>query len=66
MNSPKFTKSEKKKLALVFEKLRNELRDNLNSNDSRYDNERGCVNCGDTGPFHNLLSRLEQEVGIRK
>jgi hypothetical protein len=64
--APKFTKCEQAKLHLVFETLRQELRSNLNANDSPYDNDLGCGNCGDTEPFHDLLFRLEQEVGLRK
>jgi len=61
-----FTKREQKKLALVFKKLRAELQADLIARGSRYDNTLGCGNCGDTGPFHGLLHRLEQEVGLRK
>lgn len=65
-NAPKFTKREQAKLAVVFNSLRDELRANQLRNDSPYDNDLGCGNCGDTGPFHKLLFRLEVEVGIRK
>ena len=64
--APKFTKREQAKLQVVFQMLRDELRANQLRNDSCYDNDLGCGNCGDTGPFHVLLSRLEQEVGLRK
>jgi hypothetical protein len=64
--TPKFTKREQAKLVLVFKSLREELRANLNANESSFDNDLGCGNCGDTGPFHSLLFRLEQEVGLRK
>ena len=63
---PKFTKREQAKLRLVLDHLRARLAENLEQSGSRYDNDMGCGNCGDTGPFHNLLYRLEQEVGIRK
>jgi hypothetical protein len=63
--TPKFTKREQAKLAVVFESLRAELRNNLNANDSCYDNDLGCGNCGDTGPFHGLLYRLETELGMK-
>ena len=62
--TPKYTAQEKVKLHLVFEKLRAELNANLSPNG--YNNDLGCGNCGDTGPFHGLLFRLEQEVGLRK
>ena len=62
--TPKFTKREQAKLVAVFEKLRKELAANLSPHG--YNNDLGCGNCGDTGPFHGLLFRLEQEVGLRK
>lgn len=64
--TPKFTKREQKKLAVVFDMLRAELKTNLMRSHSPYDNDLGCGNCGDTGPFHHLLFRLEQEIGLRK
>jgi hypothetical protein len=66
MTTPKFTKREQAKLAVVFQTLRDELQANQLRNNSCYDNDLGCGNCGDTGPFHNLLYRLEQAVGLRK
>jgi hypothetical protein len=63
--APKFTKKEQAKLAVVFAGLRAELRNNQVANNSLYDNDLGCGNCGDTGPFHKLLYRLEQAVGLR-
>jgi len=65
MTAPKFMKREQAKLAVVFAALRAELRDNQVRNDSPYDYDLGCDNCGDTGPFHKLLYRLEQAVGLR-
>ena len=62
---PKFTKREQQKLALVFQELRAELKANQARRDSPYDNDLGCGNCGDTGPFHGLLFRLEKRVGLR-
>ena len=62
----KFTKREQAKLAVVFESLRARLRANLEENDSPYDNELGCGNCGDTGPFHGTLYELEVLVGLRR
>lgn len=59
-----FTKREQKKLTAVFDKLRAELKAGLTPRG--YNNDLGCGNCGDTGPFHGLLYRLEQEVGVRK
>ena len=64
--APKFTKREQAKLQVVFAALRDELRANQLRTNSPYDNDLGCGNCGDTGPFHGLLYRLEQEVGLRK
>lgn len=64
--TPKFTKREQAKLQVVFNSLRAELHANQARNTSPYDNDLGCGNCGDTGPFHKLLFRLEQEVGLRK
>jgi hypothetical protein len=61
--TPKFTEREQAKLAALFDRLRAELRANLSPNG--YNNTLGCGNCGDTGPFHKLLFRLEQEVGLR-
>lgn len=63
---PKFTKRERAKVAVVLETLRARLRANLDSNDSRYDNELGCGNCGDTGPFHGAMFEVEKLVGLRK
>jgi hypothetical protein len=60
-----FTKQEQKKLHDVFQKLRAELRHNQDVSRSPYDNSLGCGNCGDTGPFHRMLYRLELETGIR-
>lgn len=64
--APKFTKREQAKLQVVFAALRDELRANQLRNNSPYDNDLGCGNCGDTGPVHGLLYRLEREVGLRK
>lgn len=63
---PKFSRPEQRKLHEVFSNLRDELKANLAANNSPYDNNLGCGNCGDTGPFHSLLYRLEVEVGMRK
>lgn len=64
--TPKFTKREQAKLMTVFNKLRAKLNAEQNVSQSRYNNNFGCGTCGDTGPFHGLLFRLEQEVGLRK
>lgn len=64
---PKFTNTERAKLAVVFESLRKELQDDLDKTGSPYSNVDGCCgNCGDTGPHDMLLYRLELEVGLRK
>jgi hypothetical protein len=61
----KFTQREQLKIVQVLKLLRAELKANQLKNDSPYDNDLGCGNCGDTGPFHSLLFRLEQEIGVR-
>lgn len=58
----KFTKREQAKLKVVFDALRAELGANLSPHG--YNHNLGCGNCGDTGPFHCLLFRLETEVGL--
>jgi hypothetical protein len=62
--TPKFTKKERAKLALVFNELRARLAANLSPNG--YNNDLGCGNCGDTGPFHGTLFELELLTGMRK
>lgn len=62
--TPKFTKTERAKLQVVFDKLRAEL--NANLSPDGYSNGDGCCgNCGDVGGFYTLLYRLEQEVGMK-
>jgi hypothetical protein len=63
---PKFTKRERAKLTLVFNSLRARLEARQDASGSCYDNELGCGNCGDTGPFHGTLYELELLVGLRK
>lgn len=55
----KFTAREKRKIKAVFDTLRAKLSADLTANNSPYDNDLGCGNCGDTGPFHGLLYKLE-------
>jgi hypothetical protein len=64
MTTPKFTKKEQAKLAVVFQSLRDELKANLSL--SGYNNDLGCGNCGDLSSFCSVLSRLEQAVGLTK
>jgi len=63
--TPKFTKREQAKLKKVFDHLRLRLADNLKDSGSPYDNDLGCGNCGDTGPFHGTLYEIEMLVGLR-
>ena len=62
---PKFTKREQAKLRLVLDHLRARLAENLEQSGSRYDNDMGCGNCGDTGPFYGTLYEIEKLVGLR-
>ena len=61
--TPKFTKRERAKLAVVFANLRADLRANLSP--SGFNNDLGCGNCGDTGPFYGTLYEIEKLVGLR-
>jgi hypothetical protein len=62
---PKFTKRERAKVKLVLESLRARLEESLKNSGSCYDNDLGCGNCGDTGPFHGTLTEVEVLVGLR-
>ncbi len=59
-----FSSREKAKIARVFRMLEARLNRRLKRYDTRYDNEMGCGNCGDTGPVYKTLSSLSRAFGI--
>ena len=65
MKKLKFTASEKKKIAAVIDNIESEFAATRIHAISPYDNEYGCGNCGDLGPFYKTLNRVRKAVGIK-
>lgn len=62
---PKFTKRERAKVKAVLDHLRAQLDAKLMNSGSPYDNDLGCGNCGDTGPFFKTLRAVGNLVGLK-